>query len=117
MAKKSGGMLGGSGFESPFPGDNKSCYSNEGVGPYSQSYPRFSDQDGMRNSRSGDGDESYRSGAGEPTGETYPTMAGRGFPGRPNFSNRMPGGGGAKPDGTVPGKAGLPRPYGRKDRD
>lgn len=97
--RMSGGMLKGSGFKSPFPGDNKSCYSNEGVGPYSQSYPNFSDQDGMRSSPMGDGDESYGAGAGEPMGETFPTKVGRAM---------------GKPASIV--KGGLPPPYGHKGR-
>jgi hypothetical protein len=91
-------------FKSPFPGDNKSCYSNDGVGPYSRSYPSFSDEDGLRSSMSGDGDESYGGGGSEPMGETFPTKVGRGFAGKPHLGSKMPGGGG------------LPPPYGHKGR-
>lgn len=85
-------------FKSPFPGDDKSAYSDEGVGPYSQSHPSFSDQDGMRKSMSGDGDESYGAGGGEPMGETFPTKVGR-----------------AMGMGKMP-KGGLPPPYGHRGR-
>lgn len=103
-----GGMLRGKkGFESPFPGDNKDCYSPQGVGDYSKSYPRFADQDGMRNSPSHDGDHSYNTKGSEPTGETFPTHAGRGFSGKPRLETKMPGG------GRMPGD-GLPPPYGHK---
>lgn len=108
-----GGMVKGKGFESPFPGDNKDCYSNSGVGDYSKSYPRFSDQDGMRGSASHDGDASYNTGGSEPTGETFPTRVGRGM-GANMTTRAIPGGGGSGGfSGKVPG-GGLPPPYGHK---
>ena len=33
-------------WKSGYAGDNKSAYSNEGVGPYSRSYPKFKNRDG-----------------------------------------------------------------------
>jgi hypothetical protein len=97
-------------FRSPFPGDNKSCYSTEGIGPYSRSFPKFSDQDGMRDSPSGDRDPSYNIPTDQdPDPETHAgSFSGKGM------SGKVRGVTGDPHPGRSGKSYGLPPPFGKK---